>query len=443
MDMDMKIKDRKKQIRIITVLGACLLLAVIYLSGLIYYSSHFLPSTYINEVDVSNRNVSEANEALAAVDPVFTVTGRSADAGQTEEKIDLKKLDPSISYDSSSLLKAQNSPLWFTVLFGRKDLKCDHLSGTYDPQKLTELVKGLNCTDPEKTVMPQDAKLDIKDGNVVIVDAVEGNYVDPDTVIEKFQAAVDSCLAGEGEAVLDLTPYYEVPKSSEDLQLSSLKEEMQKVLDKTVYIDIDSSQEKELQGTELCDLLEVEEDQIVVDEENLSTFIADLCSRYDVSSSEYIDRSSLKTDLLGSLTSKEDETVSVNWVYERAEGLIEVDISDQMLYYYENDVLILSSPIVSGNPDITDETIHGHYTVQRMSRNTQLMGRDYLEDVAYWIGFDETGRVYGIHDASWRDAFGGDIWLTDPSRGCVNMPTDKVAQLYSYIDIGTEVYVHD
>ena len=259
----------------------------------------------------------------------------------------------------------------------------------------------------------------------------------------RCQTALDQCIAGKGETVLDLTPYYQIPKSSEDLQLSSAKEEMQKVLDKTVHIDIDSSQETELQGTELCDLLSVEGDQIVVDEEDLSTFIGDLCSRYDVSSSEYIDRSSLKTDLQGSLTSKEDETVSVNWIYEKPKGLIEVVISEQMLYYYENDVLIMSSPIVSGNPNITDETIHGHYTVQRMSRDTQLMGTDYLEDVSYWIGFDETGRVYGIHDASWRDAFGGDIWLTDPSRGCVNMPTDKVAQLYSYVDIGTEVYVHD
>jgi len=435
--------DRKKQIHMIATLGVFLFFAVMYLIGLVYYGSHFLPSTFIDGTEVSGLDASKANEALAETEPVMTLLVKTADGGQSEEKIGLKKLDPSLSYDSSSLLKAQNSPLWFTSLFQRKDLKCESLSGTYDPQKLTELSKGLNCTDPEKVVMPEDAKLEIRDGDIVIVDAVQGNYIDPNAVTEKLQTALDQCIAGKGGTVLDLTPYYQIPKSSEDLQLSSAKEEMQKVLDKTIHIDIDSSQETELQGTELCDLLSVEGDQIVVDEEDLSTFIGDLCSRYDVSSSEYIDRSSLKTDLQGSLTSKEDETVSVNWIYEKPKGLIEVVISEQMLYYYENDVLIMSSPIVSGNPNITDETIHGHYTVQRMSRDTQLMGTDYLEDVSYWIGFDETGRVYGIHDASWRDAFGGDIWLTDPSRGCVNMPTDKVAQLYSYVDIGTEVYVHD
>ena len=29
----------------------------------------------------------------------------------------------------------------------------------------------------------------------------------------------------------------------------------------------------------------------------------------------------------------------------------------------------------------------------------------------------------GFHDASWRDEFGGDIYLTDGSHGCINHST--------------------
>ena len=277
----------------------------------------------------------------------------------------------------------------------------------------------------------------------MIREAVEGNQISEETVMEKLAQKLRESFSEENEGILDLTPFYDIPLNSEEKQLSVKAEEQQKILDKTIHFNIDSSRESDLEGEELASLLKVNDDTLEVDDEILNDYVASFCSRYDISSSEYIERSSLKKALEEDLIAKEDSTIDINWIYEPTIGLVEVDISEQMLYYYENDVLIMTSPIVSGNPDITEETIHGHYTVKRMSRNTQLMGRDYLEDVEYWIGFDESGRVFGFHDASWRDAFGGDIWLTDPSRGCVNMPTDKVAQLYDYVDIGTEVYVHD
>ena len=138
-----------------------------------------------------------------------------------------------------------------------------------------------------------------------------------------------------------------------------------------------------------------------------------------------------------------DETVDVVWIPSQHEGRIEVKILEQKLDYYENDTLILSSPIVSGNGEITDETPHGEFYIRKMSTDSYLMGRDYLEHVDFWIGFDPSGRVYGLHDASWRDEFGEDIYLTDPSRGCVNMPTDKITILFDYADVGTEIVVHD
>ena len=436
--------DRKKQITVIAVLGTCLLIAAFYLGGLLYYGSHFLPKTYVNETDVSGMNVADANEKLSALDPSVTVIEKTDDPSRPlEEKIFLRKMNTDISYDTSSLLKSQNSVLWFTSLFARKDLNCSLFRGTYDPQKADGLCEGLFCMNEENITMPEDATVKIENGEAVIVEAKEGTWIDAETVNKKIKETIENCFSGEGENTVDLTPFYAVPKGSKELQLSSLKEDLQKALDKTVHLIIDPSQEEDLEGTELAELLDVEENVITVDEEKLKSYVSALCSEYDVSSREYIDRTSLKNDLEEALVSAQDQTVNVNWIHEQARGLIEVVISEQMLYYYENDWLVMTSPIVSGNPDITEETIHGRFTVKRMSRDAQLMGRDYLEHVDYWIGFDETGRVYGFHDASWRDSFGGDIWLTDPSRGCVNMPTDKVAQLYDYVDIGTEVYIHD
>ncbi|MBQ1509034.1 MAG: cell wall-binding repeat-containing protein, partial [Erysipelotrichaceae bacterium] len=124
---------------------------------------------------------------------------------------------------------------------------------------------------------------------------------------------------------------------------------------------------------------------------------------------------------------------------------IKVVISEQTLYYVENGKLIMTSPIVSGYGDtLLDD---GTFYVQHMKEKATLKGSDYEEHVDYWIGFGRSGHysngghILGIHDAQWRSEFGGEIYKTDPSHGCINLPLDKEAQLYSLVSIGTEVQI--
>ncbi len=124
--------------------------------------------------------------------------------------------------------------------------------------------------------------------------------------------------------------------------------------------------------------------------------------------------------------------------------LIEVSYQEQKLYYYENDELIFTSDIVTGN-ETTDIIPYGTYHVLHMTTDATLVGADYEKHVDYWIGFDnETGgHMVGFHDASWRTVFGGDEWKTNPTLECINMPTDKVQQLYEAVYVGTEIRIHD
>ena len=57
----------------------------------------------------------------------------------------------------------------------------------------------------------------------------------------------------------------------------------------------------------------------------------------------------------------------------------------------------------------------------------------------YWMPF-----VYGqgLHDASWRSAFGGNIYQTDGSHGCVNLPPQVAATIYDYIDAGFPIILY-
>ena len=62
-----------------------------------------------------------------------------------------------------------------------------------------------------------------------------------------------------------------------------------------------------------------------------------------------------------------------------------------------------------------------------------------IDQQHYWLGFN--GGI-GIHDASWRDDFGGDIYQGNGSHGCVNTPFDKVKTIYEHVEVGTPVYVY-
>ena len=123
---------------------------------------------------------------------------------------------------------------------------------------------------------------------------------------------------------------------------------------------------------------------------------------------------------------------------------IEVSYEEQKLYYYEGENLLFTSDIVTGNED-TEIIPYGTYHVLYKTTDATLTGEDYEKHVDYWIGFDEEtdGHMVGFHDASWRTVFGGDEWKNNPTLECINMPTDKVKQLYEAVDLGTEIRIHD
>ena len=81
----------------------------------------------------------------------------------------------------------------------------------------------------------------------------------------------------------------------------------------------------------------------------------------------------------------------------------------------------------------------GNFRVNKKAKNTYLVTKKYRTFVKYWIGYD--GRSYGIHDASWRKKFGGKIYLTNGSHGCVNVPTSSAEKLFSMVEVGTPVYI--
>ncbi len=210
-------------------------------------------------------------------------------------------------------------------------------------------------------------------------------------------------------------------------------------------------------------------DELVIDREQVQIFVDELSDEFDTYGKERsfestrgdtilikggtygtkLDRKKELAYLLEALSLQESYTGEENLhipAYEQ-EGMvrgkddigdtyIEVDMMEQKMYYYQEGELALETEIVTGNTGRKMGTPEGVNYVYNKQRNRTLRGEGYASFVKYWMPVK--GSI-GIHDASWRKEFGGEIYKRNGSHGCINTPSVKMAELYDMVEIGTPV----
>ena len=100
---------------------------------------------------------------------------------------------------------------------------------------------------------------------------------------------------------------------------------------------------------------------------------------------------------------------------------------------------MVETPVVTGNLATGSGTHRGCFRVVWMATDLNLQGPTWDDHVEYWIPFD--GDI-GLHDSSWRDEYGGDIYITSGSHGCVNTPLEAMGTIYNNIWTGVPVIVY-
>lgn len=131
--------------------------------------------------------------------------------------------------------------------------------------------------------------------------------------------------------------------------------------------------------------------------------------------------------------------------------LVIVDLSDQNAKLWDENNLIVDTPVVTGKQ--STPTYEGYFEIYDKERNAVLQGKYFVD---YWMPFDE-GRglhdaehheeydEYGnvIHNHGWRysDEFGTDAYQWAGSHGCVNMLNNAAKTVYENTEVGTKVLV--
>ena len=117
---------------------------------------------------------------------------------------------------------------------------------------------------------------------------------------------------------------------------------------------------------------------------------------------------------------------------------VEINIEKQHVWMYKNGKCIVETDCVTGTKGKHDTPI-GIYCLTYKTKDAVLRGDDYASPVDYWMPFNKN---IGMHDASWRNKFGGSIYLKNGSHGCINLPLSDAKTIYENLDNDMPIIVY-
>ena len=446
----------------IIVLGGCAYGGISY-----YFTDRFFEGTWINGVDCSQKTAYEVEQLMAEKLSEYSIEVSSRNiAAQTirGEDIDYQYMSTG---EILQLLKKQKPYEWIRGLYEQKSYTVSENVG-YNKTLLQEQLKSLNCAQAENQVEPENAYVALQDNQFVIVPETEGSKLNIKEAYKLLDAAVEA-----NEASIDFSDnqdaYVSAEVTQDDPALQSALEACNNYTKASITYTF-GDQSTTLDGNTIKDWLQFDEKgQLVWDDnsfqQHVADYVAQLAATYDtvgterefqatsgrtvyVSSSVYgwkIDQAAETAQLSqeiqsGTQTTREpvySQTANAYGVNDLGNTYIEVDLSEQHMYYYQGGVNIFESDFVSGNMSYADRQTHaGIFTLYYKKSPDVLRGGQkgtanyYEQPVQYWMPFD--GGI-GFHDADWRDEFGGDIYLTSGSHGCINLPPENAEVLYDLI----------
>lgn len=439
-----------------------------------YYADRFFEGTWINGINCSGMTAYEAEQALAA--KVQNYSLQVAARNQEPQTIsgDLIDYQYLSSGETLQLLKSQKPYEWIRGYYEQKSYTVSE-QVSYDRTLLQQQVLSLNCAKPENQTVAENAYVAFKDNQFQIVPETQGTQLN----VKEAYRILDQAVS-ENRDTVDLgstsEAYVEASVTQNDPELQSALEACKNYTRANITYTF-GDQTVTLDGNTIKDWLQFDErGQLIWDDntfnQHIADYVAQLAANYNtvgterefyttsgrtvyVSSSVYgwaIDQAAEAAQLSqevqsGTQTTREPvykQTANSHGVNDLGNTYIEVDLSNQHMYYYQSGSIIFESDFVSGNMSYADRQTHaGIFTLYFKKSPDVLRGEkkpdgtyEYEEPVEYWMPFD--GGI-GFHDAPWRGEFGGDIYLTSGSHGCINLPPENAAVLYSLIDYNVPI----
>ena len=462
------LKRRKRRIwKLIivpVVIAACVITAG-YFAGVAYYKTHFFKGTDIYGTDVSLMKIDDFKDGLT--DYKLEIVQKGPDGVEFSEEITADELGITVASTNelADIMDNQNAWEWpfkHSAVYAGSPTFIG-----YDSDKILKVVKGLRNMKKKETIKSENAYIsEYKEGiGYEIVDAVWGNELDEDATVAAIEDAVVKLK--DKVSCEDYECYKKPDIMADDEDLNNLLDKMNKYVSTEITYQF-GDDTKVLNGNKINKWISVKKGKIKLNEDKISEFVDNLRRKYDtifrsrtfktsygktitIDGGDYgwwMNTQQEKKDLK-KLIKKGKKCKRVPAYYQTAESYgkndygdtyVEVNLTAQHVILYKNGKMIMEADCVSGNSSRGYDTPAGVYGITYKQRDATLNGENYSTPVSYWMPFNKN---IGLHDAGWRSSFGGDIYKTSGSHGCVNLPPDFASKLYEYVDKGTPVICYN
>lgn len=459
----MKNPAMKKFFRSETTNKYALAIAFIVLMYLLissYFMNHYFFHCVINDVNVSLMAYDEVDEFFR--DSIDDYELLLIERNDEIEKITGKEIGLQYNKNNSmdKINHRQNAFAWIGSIFKHQKHVVEDMF-IYNQDYLTVIINNLHCLNKEITEA-KNVSFTYSNGSYEMHKEIYGDKVYKDKLIE----AITNSIV-KGSTILDLNKNfcYENPKYTVN---SSKATQTLNTLNKNVNTEITylfGSKKERLDGSIINQWLMVDENlEILIDGAGASEYVRSLSKVYDTAgrtrnfSTSTGKTVKVKGGLYGWKINVANETKALIENVKHGEILekepiyaqkaasreendigntyVEINITKQLLWFYKDGRLITRGHIVTGNPSKGYSTDLGTYMLIYKLKDTTLRGHDYESKVSYWMPF--YGNI-GIHDASWRYSFGGDIYKTRGSHGCINTPSYLARSIYENIEAGDPI----
>ena len=398
------------------------------------------------------------------------------------EKISGKSFDYNYipSGEVAEIQKTQNPFLWFLGKFGYKKVYTVASETRYDSKKLSERISALQESNSEAQTSPTNAQIILKkDNSFEIIPETYGTVLNQDGLIKLANDAVKSST--EELNVAEDEELYEQPVVvATDVNLVNQEEALNNFLNTEITYQLPNDEIRVLGRDTTSQWVSLEDNgYYYIDEAVISDYatqyaaaLADEfdiirdtrdfestnagtvqveCEKYGRLVDEDVEAAKITEELINCTSETREPIYSMNNLDKDPTfggTYVEVDKCDQTVYYYQDHELQMACECVTGTETVPSRsTPTGVYSIYMMERGRTLRGQQradgsyaYASYVNYWMAFN--GGI-GLHDATWRDDFGGGIYWYSGSHGCVNLPYWAAKELYSMVDYGTTVIVID
>lgn len=437
---------------------------LIYIGISLRFLNSFCYGTVINGVDCTGKKESDIrNELIKGLEKYELVI-----KDREGNKFRMAGRDIRLNWDVGDQLKKikenQNCFFWILNASSNKVRYQVKINVTYDEKLLQEKIKEyglLNQTDP---IEPLNAYISLEDSGYLIIPEVPGNAIDKN----KLEEGIVNALKLR-ERNIDLVKYgcYDMPEITSESPI--LLDTMQAIrFFETANITYDFEIEKvELTKGQIDSFIEIKDNIAQISEDKVRNYIVELKDKYDTVGipRDFVTSDGRKIEVskgnYGFDIAREVETKWLTqaitngmWAVREPEYVtrafqrgisdigntyIEIDLSRQHMWYFEKGSLIVDTDVVTGNMSKGYGTPAMVACIQYKQRDATLKGENYSAAVDYWMPIYNN---IGIHDASWRSSFGGQIYKRNGSHGCINTPHNKMKIFYEKVEVGTPVVLY-